>query len=117
MHKRLPVWFTKSLPTSALDLRYRGDTQPTYGFDVVAPSDSHVQVFTSLANMALEFEHGDGRTRFVYNKVLNVSKTAFTYGCWCAFRSADRQALGKITKDGVFLEQLETDVGQYLPEV
>jgi fumarate hydratase class I len=31
--------------------------------------------------------------------------------------SADRQALGKITKDGVFLEQLETDVGQYLPEV
>jgi fumarate hydratase, class I len=31
--------------------------------------------------------------------------------------SADRQALGKITKDGVFLEQLETDPVQYLPEV
>ncbi len=31
--------------------------------------------------------------------------------------SADRQALGKITPEGVFLEQLETDVGQYLPEV
>jgi len=31
--------------------------------------------------------------------------------------SADRQALGKINKDGVFLEQLETDVAQYLPEV
>jgi len=31
--------------------------------------------------------------------------------------SADRQALGKITKDGVFLEQLETDVSKYLPEV
>ncbi len=31
--------------------------------------------------------------------------------------SADRQAKGKITKDGVFLEQLETDVGKYLPEV
>ena len=31
--------------------------------------------------------------------------------------SADRQALGKITKDGVFLEQLETDPGKYLPEV
>ncbi len=31
--------------------------------------------------------------------------------------SADRQALGKITKDGVFLEQLETDPAQYLPEV
>ncbi|HEX6934754.1 MAG TPA: fumarate hydratase [Streptosporangiaceae bacterium] len=30
--------------------------------------------------------------------------------------SADRQALGKITKDGVFLEQLETDPAQYLPE-
>jgi fumarate hydratase class I len=30
--------------------------------------------------------------------------------------SADRQALGKITKDGVFLEQLETDPARYLPE-
>jgi fumarate hydratase class I len=30
--------------------------------------------------------------------------------------SADRQALGKITKDGVFLEQLETDPAHYLPE-
>jgi len=30
--------------------------------------------------------------------------------------SADRQALGKITKDGVFLEQLEADPAQYLPE-
>jgi fumarate hydratase, class I len=31
--------------------------------------------------------------------------------------SADRQALGKITRDGVFLEQLETDPAQYLPEI
>ncbi|MBK9071392.1 MAG: fumarate hydratase [Myxococcales bacterium] len=31
--------------------------------------------------------------------------------------SADRQALGKITKDGIFLEQLEMDPAQYLPEV
>ncbi|HVZ70999.1 MAG TPA: fumarate hydratase [Polyangia bacterium] len=30
--------------------------------------------------------------------------------------SADRQALGKITKDGVFLEQLETDPAHYLPD-
>ena len=30
--------------------------------------------------------------------------------------SADRQALGKITKDGVFLEQLETDPAKFLPE-
>jgi fumarate hydratase class I len=30
--------------------------------------------------------------------------------------SADRQALGKITADGVFLERLETDPAQYLPE-
>jgi fumarate hydratase, class I len=29
--------------------------------------------------------------------------------------SADRQALGKITADGVFLEQLETDPAKYLP--
>ncbi len=31
--------------------------------------------------------------------------------------SADRQALAKITADGVFLEQLETDPAKYLPEV
>jgi fumarate hydratase class I len=31
--------------------------------------------------------------------------------------SADRQALGKITRDGVFLEQLETDPARFLPEV
>src|SRR6202034_863106 len=30
--------------------------------------------------------------------------------------SADRQAVGKITAEGVFLEQLETDPGRFLPE-
>jgi fumarate hydratase class I len=30
--------------------------------------------------------------------------------------SADRQALGKITRDGIFLEQLETDPAKYLPD-
>jgi fumarate hydratase class I len=31
--------------------------------------------------------------------------------------SADRQARAKITRDGVFLEQLETDPAHYLPEI
>jgi fumarate hydratase class I len=31
--------------------------------------------------------------------------------------SADRQILGKITREGVFLEQLETNPAKYLPEV
>ncbi len=31
--------------------------------------------------------------------------------------SADRQALGKITRDGIFVEQLETDPAKYLPDV
>jgi fumarate hydratase class I len=35
-------------------------------------------------------------------------------GVSCA---ADRQALGKITREGVFLEQLETDPAKYLPDV
>ena len=30
--------------------------------------------------------------------------------------SADRQALGKITEEGVFLEQLETDPARYMPD-
>ena len=31
--------------------------------------------------------------------------------------SADRQILGKITRDGLFIEQLETNPAQYLPEI
>ncbi|NLE47057.1 MAG: fumarate hydratase, partial [Sandaracinaceae bacterium] len=31
--------------------------------------------------------------------------------------SADRQALGKITRDGIFLEELERDPARFLPEV
>ena len=31
--------------------------------------------------------------------------------------SADRQALGKITRDGVFLEELEHNPAQYLPDM
>jgi len=31
--------------------------------------------------------------------------------------SADRQMLGKITKDGIFLEELETDPARFLPEI
>ncbi len=31
--------------------------------------------------------------------------------------SADRQVLGKITGDGIFLEQLETNPAQYLPDI
>lgn len=31
--------------------------------------------------------------------------------------SADRQVKGKITPDGIFIEELERNVGQYLPEV
>ncbi len=31
--------------------------------------------------------------------------------------SADRQAMGKITKDGIFLEELERNPAQYMPEV
>lgn len=31
--------------------------------------------------------------------------------------SADRQAVGKITKDGIFLEELETNPSKYLPDI
>ena len=31
--------------------------------------------------------------------------------------SADRQIIGKISEEGVFLEQLETNPGKYLPDV
>ncbi|MCB1381391.1 MAG: fumarate hydratase [Notoacmeibacter sp.] len=31
--------------------------------------------------------------------------------------SADRQALGKITRDGIFIEQLETDPSRYMPDI
>src|SRR6201995_5081119 len=35
-------------------------------------------------------------------------------GVWC---SADRQVLGKITKDGVYLEELDQNPAKYLPQV
>jgi fumarate hydratase class I len=31
--------------------------------------------------------------------------------------SADRQAVGKITRDGIYIERLETDPAQFLPEI
>jgi fumarate hydratase class I len=31
--------------------------------------------------------------------------------------SADRQVLGKITRDGIYVEQLETDPAQYMPDI
>lgn len=31
--------------------------------------------------------------------------------------SADRQQIAKITRDGVFLEELETEPSKYLPEI
>ncbi|MFW8645079.1 fumarate hydratase [Rhizobium beringeri] len=31
--------------------------------------------------------------------------------------SADRQAKGRITRDGIFVEQLETDPSKYMPEI
>jgi len=31
--------------------------------------------------------------------------------------SADRQALGKITRDGIYIEQLETDPSRYMPDI
>jgi fumarate hydratase, class I len=37
---------------------------------------------------------------------------AFAVSC-----SADRQALGKITKDGIFIEALETDPARFLPDI
>jgi fumarate hydratase class I len=37
---------------------------------------------------------------------------AFAVSC-----SADRQALGKITKDGLFIEALETDPARFLPDI
>jgi fumarate hydratase class I len=37
---------------------------------------------------------------------------AFAVSC-----SADRQALGKITKDGIFIEALENDPARFLPEI
>ncbi len=40
-----------------------------------------------------------------------AARSAIAVSC-----SADRQALGKITREGVFLEQLEHDPAHYLPE-
>src|SRR5579883_1384147 len=53
------------------------------------------------------------RDREMEQKVLELTRQ-IGIGVSC---SADRQALGKITRDGIFLEQLETNPAHFLPEV
>ncbi len=50
-------------------------------------------------------------------RVIRLPRHAAFLSCWngCSC-SADRNIKGKITKDGIFLEQLETNPAQYLPE-
>src|SRR6476646_8187407 len=53
------------------------------------------------------------RDREMEQKVLELTRQ-MGIGVSC---SADRQAMGKITKDGIFLEALETNPAHFLPEV
>jgi hypothetical protein len=50
---------------------------------------------------------------------LAVDHTLVTlaYSCFSLPSLSDRQALGKITKEGIFLEDLDRNPGRFLPEV
>ena len=82
-----------------------------------------VSVILSLSRCAGDHQAGRDR-RAVRRQVLlprRACNQAARHGASCPVAiavscSADRQALGKITSEGIFLEQLETDPAKYLPD-
>ena len=95
------------------------DTLPTMG-DVTGHGIRDVELEAEVLKLTQRFGIGAqfGGKYFCHDvRVIRLPR----HGASCPVAlavscSADRQALAKITTEGVFLEQLETDPAQYLPE-
>ena len=96
------------------------DSLPTQGSDL-GNGFRDVDLETKILKLAQETGIGAqfGGKYFCHDvRVIRLPRhgascpVAFAVSC-----SADRQALGKITKDGIFIEELETDPARFLPEV
>jgi fumarate hydratase class I len=96
------------------------DTLPTSGNErgrAFRDLDMEAQIFELCRNIGIGAQFGG--KYFAHDvRVIRLPR----HGASCPVGlgvscSADRQALAKITRDGVFLEQLEENPAQYLPDV
>lgn len=96
------------------------DTLPTTGNSLghaIRDPELEAQVLTLTQKMGIGAQFGG---KYFCHDVRVIRLPRHGASCPVAIAvscSADRQCLGKITKEGVFLEQLETDPAKYLPEV
>ena len=96
------------------------DTLPTHGNDygqAFRDLDMEAEVHKMTQNMGIGAQFG-GKYFCHDVRVIRLPR----HGASCPVGigvscSADRQCLGKITADGVFIEKLESDPAQYLPDV
>ena len=97
------------------------DTLPHDGNELRVVDFRDVELEQQVLALTQEFGIGAqfGGKYFCHDvRVIRPPTSRHVVPGWLAVScSADRQALGKITAEGVFLEQLETDPAQYLPEV
>src|ERR1035437_10166613 len=109
-----------TLKTVKLASTHYLDTLPTQGSaDGHAFRDLEMETTIQLMTQALGVGAQFGGKYFCHDvRVIRLPRHGASLpiglGVSC---SADRQATGKITRDGVFLEQLEHNPAQYLPEL
>ena len=109
-----------ALKTAKLASAHYLDTLPDHGDAATGHGFRDRELETEVLQLTREFGIGAqfGGKYFCHDvRVIRLPRhgaslpVAIAVSC-----SADRQAKGKITADGVFLEQLETDPASYLPE-
>ena len=105
----------KLASTRYLDsLPLRGDVATAHGFRDI---EFEAQVLELTRNIGIGAQFGG---KYFCHDVRVIRLPRHGASCPVAFAvscSADRQALGKITKDGLFIEALETDPARFLPDV
>ncbi len=109
-----------ALKTAKLASAHYLDTLPQHGDAATGHGFRDVELEAEVLQLTREFGIGAqfGGKYFCHDvRVVRLPRhgaslpVAIAVSC-----SADRQAKGKITADGVFLEQLETDPASYLPD-
>jgi fumarate hydratase class I len=109
-----------TLKTAKLASAHYLDTLPTTGDPRTGHGFRDLELEAQILRLTQEFGIGAqfGGKYFCHDvRVVRLPRHGASLPIALAVScSADRQAKGKITADGVFLEQLEADPAQYLPE-
>ena len=108
-----------ALKTAKLASAHYLDTLPTEGNDLgrgFRDLETEAQVLTLTQEFGIGAQFGG---KYFCHDVRVIRLPRHGASCPVAIAvscSADRQALGKITREGIFLEELEHDPAKYLPE-